>query len=102
MLAAIDAIKGGEMFFFAAKQKCSSLLLNNLVYHNRLLVIEWQSCSWHETRTKAVSNVCRTYVFFFRLLSSPGADRDHGLPLFFTRGGMTQIVSCKHQNGQNE
>ena len=36
------------------------------------------------------------------VIGTAGADRGRGLPLFFTRGGMTQIVSCKHQNGQIE
>ena len=53
MVAAIDAIKGGENVLRAAKQ----FGVPRQTVGDR--VAKWQSCSWHETRTKVVSNVGR-------------------------------------------
>ena len=50
MVAAIDAVKGGDNVLRAAKQ---------FGVPQQTRSSKWQSCSWHELRTKAVSNVSR-------------------------------------------
>ena len=51
MVVAIDAVKGSESVLHAAKQFG--------VPRQTWWLSKWQSCSWHETWTKAISNICR-------------------------------------------